>query len=44
MTQCLQLVEDVARISSLTRKASAGRPGSPVTVKAAERLARAAKA
>lgn len=44
VTQCLQLVEDVARISSLTRKASARRPGAPVTAKAAERLARAARA
>lgn len=44
VTQCLQLVEDVARISSLPRKISSLSRGGAAVRRSAERLARIAKA
>jgi hypothetical protein len=43
VTQCLQLVEDVGRVSSLPRKASSGGGGAEAVRRRAEQLARAAK-
>jgi hypothetical protein len=43
VTQCLQLVEDVARVSSLTRKTSAARGRTGRIWRRAEQLARAAR-
>lgn len=43
VTQCLQLVEDVGRVSSLARKTSSRRGGAEAVRRQAERLARAAK-
>lgn len=43
VTQCLQLVEDVGRVSTLNRKASSGRVRSEAVRTRAEQLARAAK-
>lgn len=43
VTQCLQLVEDVARVSGLIRKARPGRGRAAAVRRQAEQLARAAK-
>jgi hypothetical protein len=43
VTQCLQLIEDVGRVSSLKRKASSGRGRAEAVRRSADRLARAAK-
>ena len=43
VTQCLQLVEDVGRVSSLPRKTISGRGRAEAVRRRAERLARAAK-
>lgn len=43
VTQCMQLVEDIARISSLERKVSTARGGATAVRRRAEQLASAAK-
>ena len=43
VTQCLQLVEDVGRVSSLSRKTISGRGRAEAVRRRAEQLARAAK-
>ena len=43
VTQCMQLVEDIARVSSLDRKVSSARGGAAAIRRQAEQLARTAK-